>query len=156
MKKFKGLMWIIWLLVILFWVAGIVHGAAPTLVEIDGSTSWERARVLRLEQRLNFTQEPMVDDWSITIWPQEQFEKYVREHKLPTDIAFTSLGDTHTFINEYFLVWASDPQAEFVLAHEAGHLICECGDSKGSKAAEDKADEIAHVLTGFYRPPLEH
>lgn len=126
-------------------------GAAPVHFTVDGSTTYEQLRIIHAEQSLNFTKQAMVDSWEVTIWPQDQFEKYVRDNKVPTSIAFTFLDSDHTYINEYFLIWASDAQIRFVLGHEAGHMICEC-------KSELKADSIAHVMTGIDRPifkPLE-
>ncbi len=143
--KFKVLILLLW--VIFIFTLVVAQGAAPQFI-VEGSTTYERNRIIRLEQSLNFTQEPMPEGWETTIWPQDQFEKYVRDHNTPTGIAFTFLGLDHTYINEYFLIWANDQQVRFVLAHEAGHMICECH-------SEDKADAIARVLTGEDRPPLE-
>jgi hypothetical protein len=130
----------------LAWVLG-AFSAAPQFT-VEGSTTYERNRITRLEQSLNFTQEPMPSGWEVTISPQDQFEKYVRDHNLPTDIAYTFVGLDHTYINEYFLVWATDPQVRFVLGHEAGHMICAC-------RSEEKADAIAHILACEDRPQLE-
>ena len=61
--------------------------AAAPQVLIDGSTSYEQARVMRLERSLNFTKEPMVSTWQITIWDGQQFDEYVQTHDLPTETA---------------------------------------------------------------------
>lgn len=119
-------------------------GAAPTQFTVDGSTTFEQARITRLERSMNFTNQAMVDQWAITIWPEDQFENYVRDNKVQTSIAFTFLDSDHTYINEYFLVWASDAQVRFVLGHEAGHMICEC-------RSESKADAIAYAITDVNR-----
>lgn len=113
--------------------------AASPQVLIDGSTSYEQARIMRLERSLNFTKEPMVSTWQITIWPGQQFDEYVRMHDLPTDAGFTFLGLNHTYINENYLVWHNDVDVQFLIAHEAGHMICDC-------RSEQKANEIAEQL----------
>lgn len=127
----------------------IAHSAAPTQFTVNGSTVHEQMRIARIESTLNFAQEAMPASWEVTIWSQGRFEKFVRDTNTPTNIAFTYIGDlNHTYINEYFLVWASDAQVQYVLAHEAGHMICEC-------KSENKADEIARVLMGHSIPYLE-
>jgi hypothetical protein len=129
-------------------LAVLIAGAAAPQFIVDGSTTFEQNRVARIERSINFTQVAMPDEWEVTIWPQERFDKFVHETKTPTSIAFTYLGLNHTYINEYFLIWATDEQIQFVLAHEAGHMICEC-------RSEAKADAIARVTTGHSRPYLE-
>lgn len=126
----------------------LTHAAAPTMFTVNGSTTYEQKRITRIEHTLNFTQQAMPDEWDVTIWPQARFDKYVSETNTPTSIAFTFLGQDHTYINEYFLIWATDEQVQFVLAHEAGHMVCEC-------KSEEKADAIAYAITGRHRPKLE-
>lgn len=142
---------------VLLWLVMFIVGAclcfaaAPQQFTVDGSTTYEQLRIIHAERSLDFTKQAMVDSWEVTIWPQDQFEKYVRDNKVQTSIAFTFLDSDHTYINEYFLVWASDAQLRFVLGHEAGYMICEC-------KSELKADSLAHAMTGIYRPifkPLE-
>ena len=137
--------------VLILTLAIVLGAAAPTRFTVNGSTTYEQLRVIHAEQSLDFTKQAMVDNWEVTIWPQDQFGKYVRDNKVQTSIAFTFLDSDHTYINEYFLVWASDAQVRFVLGHEAGHMICEC-------KSELKADSLAHAMTGIDRPifkPLE-
>lgn len=135
------------LLVSIFTITSL-FAAAPTF-NVEGSTNFERAKVERLVNRLDFTHEAMPDNWQITIWTQEQFEAYAREHHVPTSIAFTFLGENRTYVNEYFLIWSSDQDVEFAMGHEAGHLICEC-------KSEDKADAIARAMTGYDDRRLHH
>lgn len=116
-----------------------VFAAAPQFL-IDGSTSYERERVIRLEKQLNFTNQAMVSTWYLTVSDSEVFNEYVQKHDLPTDAAYTFLGLNHTYLNEEYLVWHTDTEVRFLLGHEAGHMICEC-------KSEDKANEIAYRLT---------
>ena len=113
--------------------------AAPTMFFVDGSTAYEQQRIVRLEQSLNFSQEPMVSIWEVTIDDGKLFDDYVQEHGLPTESAYTFLGLNHTHLNEAYLLWHSDREVRHLLAHEAGHMICNC-------TSEQKANEIAEVL----------
>jgi len=113
--------------------------AAAPQVLINGSTNYEQERILRLEHSLNFTKEPMVSTWEITIDDEKVFDDYVQEHGLPTESGYTFLGLNHTHLNEYYLLWHSDQDVRFLLGHESGHLICNC-------KSEQKANEIAAVL----------
>lgn len=112
--------------------------AAPQFM-IWGSTSFERDRLTRLEQSLNFTKVPMTSTWQVTIIPGEDFRSRVSYLKLNTDSAYTFLQLRQTYVNEDFLVYADDPRIRQMMAHEAGHLICEC-------SSEEKANEIAYQL----------
>ncbi len=119
-------------------VAGTVSAAAPLFL-VDGSTSFEQDRVIHFERSLNFSKEPMVSVWSLTILPDDVFQQYVKDHNIPTETAYTYAGVNHTYLNEDVLLWQSDEVIRHVIAHEAGHLICEC-------RSEDKANEIAVQL----------
>ena len=115
-----------------------VKAAAPQ-VYLGGSTQYERDRILRLEHTLNFSREPMLSPWTIRILDEETFLKYVRENNLSTYSAYTNLFGTVTSLNEGYLEFAIDSRVRHTLAHEAGHVICQC-------ASEDKANEIAYQL----------
>ena len=121
-------------------VLAISAFAAVPQFFVEGSTSYERDRIVHLENQLNFTKQPMVSTWEVTILSEEEFNAYVQEHDIPTGAAYTYLSMNHTYVNEAYLVWHSDKEVRFVLGHEAGHLICEC-------FSEDKANEIATELT---------
>jgi len=112
--------------------------AAPQFT-IWGSTDYERNRLTRLEQSLNFSKVPMTNTWNVTIIPGEDFRRRVELLKVETDSAYTILQFRQTFMNEDYLVYADDGRVRHTLAHESGHLICECN-------SETKANEIAYQL----------
>lgn len=112
--------------------------AAPQFF-IQGSTSRERVRLTRIEQSLNFTKEPMVNYWEVTILSEQEFHRNVEVFKLNTDTAYTYLPLHRTYVNEGYLTYADDQRIRHTLAHEAGHLICEC-------PSEQTANDIAYVL----------
>src|SRR5207253_272351 len=114
-------------------VAVSVFAAAPAFY-IHGSASFERDRISRLEKSLNFTQEPMVETWTVWIIPGAQFRESVHDMNLDTDSAYTILGYGQTYLNEDYLIYADDMRVRQTLAHEAGHLICAC-------ASESKAND---------------
>lgn len=113
--------------------------AAPTMFSVDGSTNWERGRLTRLEQSLNFTKEPMPDTWNIHIIPEVEFQQTVQRLKMNTISAYTYLPLDQTYINEGYLLYADDRAVRHTLAHEAGHMICSC-------TSESKANDIAFQL----------
>jgi len=112
--------------------------AAPQFF-INGSQQWERNRISRLELTLNFTREPMPSPWTITILQEGEFDYQRDRYHLDTDTAFTVMQQQHTFLNEKYLVFASDDRVQWTLAHEAGHLISE-------STNEDKANDVARQL----------
>ena len=73
--------------------------AAPQFF-VEGSTSYERDRIVHLENQLNFTKQPMVSTWEVTILSEEEFDTYVQEHDIPTGAAYTYLSMNHTYVNE--------------------------------------------------------
>ena len=115
------------------------HGAAPTMFFVDGSTSFERERLTRIEHTLNFTKVAMPNTWDIHILPKEQFEENTKRMKLNTISAYTFLPLDQTYINEWYLTYADDSAVRHTLAHEAGHMICAC-------SSEQKANEIAWAI----------
>ncbi len=117
----------------------LAHGAAPTMLTIDGSTSFERDRLTHLERSLNFTKVAMPNTWDIHIISKEQFEENARRMKLNTISAYTFMPLDQTYINEEYLTYATDSMVRHTMAHEAGHMICAC-------ASESKANDIAWVL----------
>jgi hypothetical protein len=120
----------------LLWQA---FAAAPTQLFVDGSTSWERSRIERLEHQLNFTNESMPNSWDIHIIPEIQFEANIRRYNINTESAYTFLPLDRTYLNEFYLQYADDRRVRHTLAHEAGHMICNC-------TSEEKAEEIAYQL----------
>jgi len=126
------------LLPLALFVAALVFAAAPQFF-VSGSTSFEQNRIVRLERSLNFTKEPMVSTWYVTIDPGEVFDENVKKLDLDTESGYTYLGLNQTHINEDYLVWHDDKDVRHLLAHEAGHLICEC-------KSEEKANDIAYQL----------
>jgi hypothetical protein len=114
-------------------------GAAPSMFFVDGSTSWERGRIERLEHNLNFTKVAMPDTWNIHIIPEEQFQENIQIMHVNTESAYTFMPLGQTYINEGYLGYADDRMLRHTLAHEAGHMICEC-------TSEQKANAIAYVL----------
>ncbi len=126
------------LLTALMFCAVTALAAAPQ-VFVQGSTSYQRNRVTRLEQSLNFTKQPMVSYWDITIDPGDVFLQNVKTLKVNTDSGYTTLGLNQTHLNEDFLIWHPDQDVRHLIAHEAGHLICEC-------KSEEKANDIAYQL----------
>lgn len=127
------------LMTIITLMIGHVSAAAPTMFTVDGSTSFERQRLERIEHSLNFTKVPMPDTWNIHIISKEQFDENIRRWKVSTISAYTLIPLDQTYINEYYLTFAPDSMVRQTLAHEAGHMICNC-------ASESKANEIAWVL----------
>lgn len=117
--------------------------AAPQFF-IQGSTSWERSRLTHIEQSLNFTKVPMTSTWEVIILPGDQFRENVKNLKVDTESAYTFLQLRQTYVNEDFLIYADDSRVRQMMAHEAGHLICEC-------SSEEKANEIAYRLR-FNKP----
>lgn len=119
--------------------------SAPPQFFIQGSTSFERNRLIQMEQTLNFTKVPMTDTWEVVIDPGDQFRANVQSmmdhHAIDhfTDTAYTSLLLQQTHVNEDYLVTGEYDQIRHTMAHEAGHLICECH-------SEEKANDIAYVL----------
>lgn len=119
--------------------AASLFGAAPQLF-VSGSTSFEQSRVMRLERSLNFTKEPMVSTWTIIIDPGDVFEENTKKLNLDTESGYTYLGGINqTHLNEDYLTWHNDADVRQLIAHEAGHLICEC-------KSEQKANDIAYQL----------
>jgi hypothetical protein len=130
---------ILWAFVLVVTLVITTSAAAPTQFSVDGSTSWERTRIERLEHQLNFTKEPMLDTWGVHIIPVEQFEIAKRRYNLNTESAFTFIPQDQTYLNEFYLIYADDRRVRHTLAHEAGHMICGC-------TSEEKAEEIAYQL----------
>jgi hypothetical protein len=126
-----------WLIAFLL-LATCCFAVAPQ-VFINGSTLNDQARVSHIVKSLNFTKEPMPTPWIITIMSPEDFAQYTREYNLPTKTAFTILQSQHTFLNEEILRFGYLPNVRQTIAHEAGHLICEC-------ASESRANDIAWQL----------
>jgi hypothetical protein len=126
------------LLAILMLCAVSALAATPQFF-IWGSTSFERNRLIRMEQSLNFSKVPMTSTWQVTIIPGEDFKRRVEYLKLDTESAYTFLQLRQTYVNEDFLVYANDPRVRQMMAHEAGHLICEC-------SSEEEANKIAYQL----------
>lgn len=118
-----------------------LFGAAPMFM-ISGGTSIERNRLTHVEQSLNFSKEPMTSTWQVIIDPPDLFRKNVQDmlklHEINhfTDTGYTDIALRQTHINEEFIF---EDQIRQTMAHEAGHLICEC-------TSEDKANEIAYQL----------
>lgn len=120
-------------------VATLAFAAAPQFF-VSGSTSFEQSRVMRLERSLNFTKEPMVSTWTVIIDPGDVFAENVKKLNLDTESGYTYLGGMNqTHLNEDYMVWHDDQDVRHLLAHEAGHLICEC-------KSEQKANDIAYQL----------
>lgn len=122
-------------------VTASLFGAAPMFM-VSGGTSIERNRLTHVEQGLNFTKEPMTSTWQVIIDPPDLFRKNVQDmlkhHEMDhfTDTGYTSLPLRQTHINEEYIFEDTIRQT---MAHEAGHLICECN-------SEEKANEIAYQL----------
>ena len=137
MKRVK----IIVLLLFAAFVFALVIGqaAAPTQLSVDGSTSWERARIERLEHQLNFTKEPMPNEWDIHIISGEEFNANTNRLHINTESAYTFMPLDQTYLNEDYLMVGDDRRVRHTLAHEAGHMICNC-------TSEEKAEEIAYQL----------
>lgn len=135
MKKF---------LAVLMLCAVSAFAAAPFFL-IQGGTSLERYRIIRLEQSLNFTKEPMTNTWQVIIDSgnvfrdnvQQMLEHHTIDHY--TESAYTAFGLNQTHLNEDYLIYADDEKVRQTIAHEAGHLICECH-------SEEKANDIAYQL----------
>jgi hypothetical protein len=113
--------------------------ATPSMLTIDGGTSWQRARIERLESQLNFTHEPMPNTWNIHIIPGTQFNENVKRLNVDTSTAYTFIQIDQTYLNEDYLTTAPEFRIRHNLAHEAGHMICQCRD-------ENRAEAIAAQL----------
>lgn len=133
-----------WMALAVVFLAINAVAAAPQFF-ISGSTSWERSHLTRVEQSLNFTKVPMTSTWQVIIDPGDMFRDNVQSmlehHAIDhyTDSAYTNLAMRQTHVNEDYLIYATEAQIRQTMAHEAGHLICECH-------SEAKANDIAYVL----------
>lgn len=116
------------------------------LINVYAPTKYEQDRVRDLAQSLNFTGQPMVSWWRITVLNRADWEENLIRYNLVgrTNSAFTVLGEGMTFLNEEYLFFAVDERVRFTLAHEAAHEICEC-------QSEDRANEIARILINTKR-----
>jgi len=117
------------------------HASQGIIIEIHAKTDYESNRLKRLSDKLNFTGQAMVPWWRIIVLNKPDWTDALIKYNLEgrTDSAFTVLGQNVTYVNEEYLFFASDSQAEFTLAHEAGHMICGC-------MSEDIANKIGKIL----------
>lgn len=124
----------------IFFAAVLTAAAAAPLLQVKGRGDYESKRLYRLASSLNFTGQPMVPTWRIVALSPEDWQDYLtRYHLEGRDLyAFSLLGQNVTFMNPEYL-FAEDDMVAGVLAHEAGHMICNC-------TSESKADEIGAQL----------
>lgn len=119
-------------------ICGTLAAAAPQFT-VTGSAGYERNRIINLEQSLNFSRVAMTSMWRVTILSGNAFHYYTKRLNIDTESAFTALPFQETYLNEDYLIYANDIRVRQTLAHEAGHLICEC-------SSEAKANEIAYQI----------
>ena len=101
-------------------------------------------RVEELVSQLIFTlTAPRPSNWTVTVLPQLQWDKQIKTLNLPTATAFTFMNEANnaTFLNPDYVFNSTESQLLHTLAHEAGHLICRCGE-------ERLANDIARALEG--------
>jgi Zn-dependent protease with chaperone function len=85
---------------------------------------------------------PHPDNWRVVVvcspatWAELKLISPALER---TDYAFTLRTLRVTFINSQAYDWVPESQMRFVVAHEAGHLVCGCDD-------EDRADREARKM----------
>jgi len=115
------------------------HGV---IIEVRAGTSYERIRVENLANSLNFTGQAMPGWWRIVVLTRPDWEDALKYYHLEgrTASAFTVLGQNETLISEDYMLWHGSEAVQFTLAHEAGHMICQC-------QSEDTANDIARILT---------
>jgi hypothetical protein len=117
--------------------------SSGVLIEVSGSQQWERDRVFRLAKSLNFTHESMVPWWRIVILSRPDWDDATDKYNHPnTETAFTLIGPNVTYIREDYLTsgGGTDERIRWTLAHEAGHLSCNC-------ISEDRANALARQFT---------
>lgn len=132
---------LLFLLAILFMIPVAEAGHQGIDIEIHAPTTYETNRLTDLTNKLNFDGQTMPRWWRVIVLRKPEWDGKMLEYGLvgKTDSAFTILGDDVTFLNEDYLSLASDEQLEHTLAHESGHLICNCSN-------EDTANKIAEKL----------
>jgi len=110
-------------------------------IQVHAREVYDFDRIKFLANRLNFIGQPMVSYWSITVLDRADWQEALRKYKLEgqTETAFTLMGWNETFVNADYIHYTIDSNVEHTLAHEAGHLICEC-------KSEDTANKIARKL----------
>jgi hypothetical protein len=112
------------------------------IIEVRAPTEYERIRIQKLADSLNFSGQPMPGWWRIVILPPVRWEDALRYYHLEgrTASAFTIMGQNETLVSEDYAQYHGGDQVRFTLGHEAGHLICQC-------QSEDRANDIARILT---------
>ena len=123
----------------------VARVSQSTIIEVHAPTVFETVRINRLASSLNFAGQAMPGWWKIVVLTPGEWNEDVSKWNLDTASAFTTLGQNITYLNPDYLIIASDGRLQWTLAHEAGHLICNC-------TSEDKANAIAKILTGHDRP----
>ena len=116
--------------------------SVSVIVTTTGSTSYEQNRIIRLAKNLNLDSQPAMPEWwNIQIMSGQEFEAMLVQNGIDglTYSAVSFLGQGKTIVNENYLTFADDARVEQTLAHEAGHLICNC-------ASEARANEIASAI----------
>ncbi len=110
-------------------------------IQVHAKEVYDFDRIKFLANRLNFAGQPMVSYWSITVLDRADWQEALLKYKLEgkTETAFTLMGWNETFVNADYIHYTIDSTVEHTLAHEAGHLICEC-------KSEDTANKIARKL----------
>jgi Zn-dependent protease with chaperone function len=75
---------------------------------------------------------PNPKNWQIiVVCSRERWERYrAKFGALATDSAFTLRTNRITVVNAAMCKRKSSSESRFVLAHEAGHLICNCNDER--------------------------
>ncbi len=119
--------------------------AEGIIIEVRAPTYYESIRIRNLANSLDFSGQPMVNWWRIVVLPRAEWEDALRYYHLEgqTDSAFTIMAQNETLVNEDYTFFAGTYRLRFTLAHEAGHLICQC-------QSEGRADSIARILTKKY------
>jgi hypothetical protein len=127
------------------WEASIVTALLlALLLGAGGPVKAQSRRVDELVKQLIFTPTtPRPSNWTITVPSQADWDKQVKTLNLQTATAFTFMNETNnaTFLNPDYVFNSKELQLLHTLAHEAGHMICQCTD-------EHFANDIAEVLEG--------
>lgn len=110
-------------------------------IEVGGSTPYERERVRKLANSLNFINLPSPNWWRIIILNEPDWQDALVKYHLEgsTGSAFTIMGQDITYLREEYLEFGVDERVRFTLAHEFGHLSCRCSN-------EDRANEVARQM----------
>lgn len=92
-------------------------------ISVSGS-AYLRPMVQRIAEGLDVP----LPSWGIVILTDAQWAG--TEQRFRTGSAFTIITSRHTFISERFIRHHSTAEIRHTLAHEVGHIICDCFDER--------------------------